>query len=215
VITRPLPLLILLAVASPTLAGELVVDAPGEIGALLAPYLPEEAGNPLRLQGQLSEILATEGYFSPDFQISEADGDLKLVIDPGLRTTIASVDVTVDGHIEAKTRSALIAGWALPVGQAFRQEDWNNAKQQILAELLAVDHADARLLDSAARIDAEAHSAALSAHYDAGRRYRFGRLRVEGLQNYPADLIEPAVPAKPEADHMPPVGKPHIHLVNA
>jgi hypothetical protein len=29
------------------------------------PYLPDEAGNTQRLQGTLSEILATEGYFAP------------------------------------------------------------------------------------------------------------------------------------------------------
>jgi hypothetical protein len=31
----------------------------------------------------------------------------------------------------------------------------------------------------------------------------------------PADLIEPAASAEPETLHTPPVGKPHIHLVNA
>jgi len=190
VIARRLPFLFLLTIATPLLAGELTVQAPDNISTLLAPWLPEEAGNPQRLQGQLSEILATEGYFSPEFNVSAHDDGLKLAIDPGPRTTIASVDVTIDGKVEPKTKSALIAGWRLPVGQPFRQDDWNNAKQQILADLLAVDHADARLLDSEASIDAEAHSAALSAHYDAGPRYRFGQIRVEGLENYPPDLIE-------------------------
>jgi translocation and assembly module TamA len=193
VFTRSQPFLFLpflLAVASPLLAGELAVQAPDEISELLAPWLPEEAGNPSRLQGQLSEILATEGYFSPEFEFTEVDDGLKLAIDPGPRTTIASVNVTVDGKIEPKTKSALIAGWGLPVGQPFRQEDWNDAKQQILADLLAVEHADASLLDSEASIDAEMHSAALQAHYDAGPRYRFGQIRVEGLENYPPDLIE-------------------------
>ena len=31
----------------------------------------------------------------------------------------------------------------------------------------------------------------------------------------PADLLEPAVSIEPETCHTPPVGKPHIHLVNA
>ncbi|MGB4063300.1 MAG: autotransporter assembly complex family protein [Azonexus sp.] len=189
-ITRQLPLLFLLAIATPLVAGELAVQAPKDISKLLAPWLPEEAGNPSRLQGQLSDILATEGYFSPEFTFSEADDGLKLAIDPGPRTTIASVNVTVDGKIEPITKSALIAGWGLPVGQPFRQEDWNDAKQQILSELLAVEHADASLLDSEASIDAETHRAELSAHYDAGPRYRFGGIRVEGLENYPPDLIE-------------------------
>jgi len=190
VIIRRLPLVLLLAVATPLVAGELTVQAPDNIGKLLTPYLPEEAGNPQRLQDQLSEILATEGYFSPDFKFSEVDNGLKLNIDPGPRTTIGSVDVSIDGKIEAKTKSALIAGWRLPVGHPFRQEDWNTAKQQILADLLAVEYADAALVDSEAAIDTETHSAKLSAHYDAGLRYRFGPLRVEGLQSYGPELIE-------------------------
>lgn len=185
-----LPLLFLLAIATPLAAVELTVQAPDDISDLLAPWLLEEAGNPTRLQGQLSEILATDGYFSPEFKFSEVDDGVTLVIDPGPRTTIASVNVTVDGKIEAKTKSDLIAGWGLPVGQPFRQADWNDAKQQILADLLAAEHADARLVDSEASIDAETHRADLRVNYDAGPRYRFGTIRVEGLQNYPPDLIE-------------------------
>jgi translocation and assembly module TamA len=190
VITRRLPLFFLLAIATPLTAGELTVHAPNDISELLAPWLPEEAGNPSRLQGQLSEILATEGYFSPEFNFTENDSGLTLNLDPGPRTTITSINVTVDGKIEPKTKSDLIASWGLPVGQPFRQADWNDAKQQVLAELLAVEHADARLIDSEAAIDTEARRADLRAHYDAGPRYRFGSIRVEGLQNYPPDLVE-------------------------
>lgn len=189
-ILRQLPIVFLLAIATPLVAGELSVQAPDEIEELLAPWLPEKAGNPGRLQGQLSEILATEGYFSPEFKFSENDDGLQLVIDPGPRTTVASVNVTVDGKIAPKMKSDLIAGWGLPVGRPFRQADWNDAKQQILADLLAVEHADARLVDSEAAIDTETRRADLRAHYDAGPRYRFGSIRVEGLQNYPPDLVE-------------------------
>ncbi|MBS1145350.1 MAG: surface antigen [Proteobacteria bacterium] len=189
-ILRRLPLLVLLALATPLAAGELSVQAPDDISELLAPWLPEEAGNPRRLQGQLSDILATEGYFSPEFQFAENDDGLTLSIDPGPRTLVASVDLTVDGKIEPKLKSALIDGWGLKVGQPFRQEDWNEAKQAVLAELLAVEHADARLLDSEAAIDTETRRADLRAHYDAGPRYRFGAIRVEGLENYPPDLVE-------------------------
>ena len=95
----------------------------------------------------------------------------------------------IDGPVETDTRKALSDGWALPVGLPFRQEDWNTAKQQVLSRLLASEHADAKLLDSEASIDTEAHHADLSAHYDAGPRYRFGPLRVEGLQNYSPELV--------------------------
>jgi len=190
VIARRLPLLLLLCLAQPVVAGELDLQAPDNITKLLAPYLPDEAGSPGKLQGLLSEILATEGYFSPVFEFAEKGDGLKLTLDPGLRTTINSLDLLIDGPVEAGTRKALIDDWALPVGQPFRQEDWNTAKQQILSRLLAVEHADAQLLDSEASIDTEAHRADLRAHYDAGPRYRFGPLHVEGLQNYSPELIE-------------------------
>ncbi|HXE39062.1 MAG TPA: outer membrane protein assembly factor, partial [Azonexus sp.] len=187
-IRRLLPSLFL-AVAGPLSAGEVELQAPEDIVDLLTPYLPAEAGNPRRMEGQLSEILATEGYFSPHFEFSDSTGDLHLKLDPGPRTRIGEVAVVIDGPLAAKTRDALIAGWRLPVGQPFRQEDWNTAKQQVLGELLAVEHAAAKLVDSTAEIDTETRRARLSAHYDAGPRYRFGALRIEGLERYSPDLV--------------------------
>ncbi len=177
---------LLLAVSAPLAAGELSLQAPDEISKLLTPYLPDEAGNQRRQQEQLSEILATEGYFSPNFKF---DGS-RLTIDPGPRTTIGSVDIAIDGNIGTEQKSALIAGWGLAVGQPFRQKDWNAAKQQILFDLLAVEYAGAQLLDSEATVETETHSAKLSIHYDSGPPYRFGPLRVEGLKNYQPDLVQ-------------------------
>ncbi|MFN4342557.1 MAG: autotransporter assembly complex protein TamA [Azonexus sp.] len=188
---RPRPLLAasLLVIALPLTASELVLQAPDEIDELLAPYLPEEAGNTRRLQATLSEILATEGYFAPEFTFREVDGEVHLNIDPGPRTRIASLDLAIDGPLDAPARADIVRDWRLPIGQPFRQEDWNTAKQQVLARLLAGEHADARLLDSAATIDVDTQRAALRAHYDAGPRYRFGNLRVEGLQQYSPELV--------------------------
>lgn len=186
---RLLPFL-LVVIATSLSAGEIELQAPDDIVDLLSPYLPEEAGNPRRLEGQLSEILATEGYFSPQFEFAEQAGDLRLKLDPGPRTVIGDVKVEIDGPLAAETRAALIADWRLPVGRPFRQEDWNTAKQQVLGQLLAVEHAAARLVDSSAEIDTESRRASLSAHYDAGPRYRFGGLRIEGLERYSPDLVQ-------------------------
>ena len=176
--------------ASPLQAGEPVLEAPDEIIAMLQEYLPEEAGSPHKLELLLSQILATEGYFSPQFEFSEDKGEVRVKINAGPRTRIASVDVAVDGQIEAKTRANLIADWRLPVGQPFRQEEWNEAKQHVLAQLLSSEHAAAKLLDSAAEIDPETQQARLSAHYDTGPRYRFGEMQIEGLKRYSPALIE-------------------------
>ena len=184
-------LLALLLSALPLIAqgGEVALEAPEEISELLAPHLPEGAGA-AQMQNLSREILATEGYFSPAITSSGDSGELRLTIDPGPRTVIRSVKIAVDGVIEPKIKDEIIAGWRLPVGQPFRQADWDAAKQQLLGRLLAEDHAAARLLDSEAEIDPPAASARLSAHFDAGPRYRFGELRIEGLERYSPELVQ-------------------------
>ena len=179
----------LLALLPPVaLAGELALEAPDEIAELLSPYLPDEASG-IELQKLSREILSTEGYFSPVVSFVQKEDELQLKIDPGTRTMITQVNITVDGKIEPKIRAEMIANWALPVGQPFRQADWDRAKQQLLRELLANDFAGAKLLDSEAEIDPPQASASLTAHYAAGPRYRIGALRIEGLERYDPELI--------------------------
>ena len=179
----------LLALLPPVaLAGELAVEAPDEIAERLSPYLPDEASG-IELQKLSREILSTEGYFSPVVSFVQKEDELQLKIDPGTRTMITQVNITVDGKIEPKIRAEMIASWALPVGQPFRQADWDRAKQQLLRELLANDFAGAKLLDSEAEIDPPQASASLTAHYAAGPRYRIGALRIEGLERYDPELI--------------------------
>lgn len=177
------------------------VEAPDDLAARISPFLGESTGRQAA-DSLGKQILATEGYFTPRVAVVDADGGLVLKIDPGPRTQVSELDLAVDGPVDEKTRAALIAGWLLPVGQPFRQEDWNNAKQQILGELLAADHAAARLVDSQAAIDAATQRAALSAHYDAGPRHRYGALRIDGLHRFDAALIA-------RYNHEVEVGKPY------
>lgn len=165
-----------------------MLEAPAEIVELLSPHLPDEVSG-IELQKLSREILSTEGYFSPQISVVQKADDLQLKIDPGERTLITRVDLTVDGKIEAKIRDEMIASWALPVGHPFRQADWDKAKQQLLGQLLAHDFAGASLLDSKAEIDPPKASANLTVHYATGPRYRIGNLRVEGLERYEPELI--------------------------
>ncbi|MEN9357556.1 MAG: hypothetical protein RL695_1727 [Pseudomonadota bacterium] len=204
---RPISWLFLWLFAMPTLAAESVsvsatepatdaawaVDAPEEIARQVRPYLRDEVASSRRLQHLLTEILATEGYFSPQFEFAVDDRGRRVRIEPGTRTTIRQVEIRLDGAsgaIDARRREALISTWTLPVGQPFRQAQWNEAKQQLLARLLADEYAAARLQDSSAQIDAAAHVADLSLQYEVGARYRFGALKVEGLQRYTVELVQ-------------------------
>lgn len=187
-----LVMLTLATLASSAAVAQIHLDAPRDIANLLSPFLPAEADHSSqnKLQALLGEILATEGFFSPKFEFVKDLGSLQVRINPGPRTKVNSVDVVVDSSGGDETRASLLAEWKLPVGQPFRQSDWNTAKQDALASLLASEHAAAKLIDSEAEIDTEARTANLRAHYDAGPRYRFGELRITGLQHYSPDLIE-------------------------
>jgi translocation and assembly module TamA len=167
----------------------IVLEGPDDLAQWMTPYLPEEGVAVGRLETMLREMLATEGYFLPTFTITGTAKELHVRFDPGPRVLVAGVDLAVDGTVAEETKKSLIAAWRLPAGQAFRQQDWSEAKQQMLAGLLAVTHADARLVDSAAEIDAETQRAYLTARYDAGPPYRFGALRVHGLYRHPVSLI--------------------------
>lgn len=184
-----------------------VLEAPPEIVRLIAPHLPEEDIGQRRLRSLVGEILATEGYFSPQLQFSRQPGEgndgngdnqgndaplRRLGIDAGPRTHVNQVDIRIDGALDPTRRAALIDGWRLPVGQPFRQNAWNDAKQDLLARLLAEEHPAARLVDSRARIDAAGQSAELTLHYAAGPRYVYSRdpLVISGLARYPAALVE-------------------------
>ena len=167
--------------------------APKNIAELLTPFLPKEAGSPPKLETLLGGILATEGYFSPNFEFSESEGaetTQQISVDPGPQTRIANVDLSITGSLDEAARQTLINAWLLPVGQTFRQADWTRAKQQVLSELLARDYAAAKLADSTALIRADDEQADLSAHYQTGPRYRFGELVVDGLQRYTPDLVQ-------------------------
>ena len=110
---QSLTLLLLASLSGPATAQALRLDAPDEIRELLAPYLPESVPGQRRLESQLAEILATEGYFSPQFSFvsraTEDDDTLPLRIDPGSRTLVGSVTLAVDGEIPPKQRTALEA----------------------------------------------------------------------------------------------------------
>ncbi len=143
-----------------------------------------------RLRREAGELLATEGYFSPLVKLRDSDDGLALHVDPGPQSHIRRVHIEIRGALASERRQQLIDEWSLPTAAVFRQTDWDNAKQGLLRELMAVDHAGARLLSSQAEVDVEAARVDLHLVYDAGPRYRYGEIRILGLQRYPATLVD-------------------------
>lgn len=205
--------LLWLAAACPALAAEaLHIVAPPELRALLQRHLlappagqadvataTDESATAdaaareayaRRLRKDAGALLATAGYFSPRFDVRYGVDGPVLDVTPGVRATIGQVAIELRGALDEARRAQLRAGWTLPVGAAFTQAAWDEAKQAVLRELSNADYARARLTSSQAEVDVESARVDLALVYDAGPRVRYGALSVDGLQRYPRALVE-------------------------
>ena len=131
-----------------------------------------------RVERAVLELLATEGYFQPKLRFdpvaepASGAARYRLIVDLGRRTSVGSVDVQFTGALNEprfKERAATLrAGWSLPVGAPFRSPQWETAKTQLLAEVQSRNFAGARLVDSAAKVNADEAVAALQVEIDSG-----------------------------------------------
>ncbi|MBC3874624.1 autotransporter assembly complex protein TamA [Undibacterium flavidum] len=161
-----------------------------------------------KLQRDITEILATEGYFSAQVEFNKnTDGTrIDIQVDPGVRTTIKSVSINFTGELQAaadsgdaeaiKRRDSLTKEWSLEQAQAFRQDDWSHAKTMLMEKLRSYRYAGATLVDSRANIDADSHLATLEIDVDSGAAFVIGDLLVTGLERYPLWLIDRFNPPK-------------------
>ncbi|MBU1447612.1 MAG: BamA/TamA family outer membrane protein [Gammaproteobacteria bacterium] len=188
------------------------IDAPDELQPLLREHfkLPEELlGSEAergvfvrRAQREIPELLATEGYFSAQVKLGSVSGAgvVNLQVLPGARTTVGALDIEFRGDLlqTATQRARQIRdAWPLQIGQPFRSESWERAKTELLAYVAAEDFAAARMVSSAAEVDTERAAARLRVVIDSGPRYRFGALKVRGLERYEPLLIERHATFKP------------------
>ena len=147
---------------------------------------------------QAREAAATQGFFSANVDISvdrtSTPATVTLTITPGQPARIATVRVDVTGPASVEPEGAPVIAalrdeWLLPNGAVFRQQAWTDAKNRAVATLAADRYAAARLTASEARIDPEAHEAALDVTIDSGPPFRFGDVEVQGLNQYTPELV--------------------------
>jgi len=153
-------------------------------------YMVETVGD------QVRQFASTEGWFDPVTKATvEGKGEDRVVhisVDPGARTLIRAVDVGVTGPAATQSPEQMAqmrAKWGLPVGQPFRQADWDKAKEDALVTLQSRSYYGAKLASSRARIEPDKQAADLSAKYDSGPAYVLGSLEIEGTRRYPAQII--------------------------
>ena len=158
-------------------------------------------------RSQARDAAAAQGYFSArvmsDIDRSTSPPTVRITIEPGEPTTVASVGLSIVGPAASDTPqgSALIerlkAAWLLPKGAVFRQADWTAAKTRAVQMIAAERYAAAKLIDSKAEVDPDARSAALTVTIDSGPPFRFGALDITGLRKYDQALARNLVTFAP------------------
>ena len=154
----------------------------------------------------LSQLLASQGYFSPRITIERtgsidarganaAPARVRIEVEPGPLTEVADWQILLTGPIRddpaaAEQRAALQEGWKLTEGQVFTQQDWDDAKQAALRGLSRLRYPEARITHSLADIDPDRHQAHLRLELDSGPAYRFGPLQVQGSERYQPETIQ-------------------------
>ncbi|MBV8618521.1 MAG: BamA/TamA family outer membrane protein [Curvibacter sp.] len=157
-------------------------------------------------QTNAQELLATEGYFSAQVQVSARDTPegpapwaVEVQVDAGEPVRISRFAIRYSGAITQPARDqaaqvqaeqkAIDAAWALRPGQIFTQAAWDSAKTEALRRLTATRYPTGHITASQAAIRPETHEAELTLELDSGPDYRFGPIQVEGLQHYPPELV--------------------------
>ena len=163
---------------------------------------------------QARSLLETEGYFNAEVRVEKlasvgAVPLLRVQLTPGPRAVVERFELTVEGalHTAAGVGAGAGAGagaqdssadqllaqvrrqWALQPGQAFRQPAWSGAKSAAIAQLRAEGYPSASWRSTQARVDAGSNTVQLDLLADSGPLFRFGEIRIEGLQRFDADSV--------------------------
>ncbi|HXE49148.1 MAG TPA: BamA/TamA family outer membrane protein [Ramlibacter sp.] len=146
------------------------------------------------------ELVATLGFFSPDVSISREPGPgarptIVVAVDPGQAAAVSDVAIDFEGDIARTSdpdavlqREEIRNGWRLPVGRAFTQSSWDDAKAQAVRQLVARRYPAGRMSYSLADIDAPEH-AHLGLRLDSGPLFRLGAMQVSGVERYDPVLV--------------------------
>jgi translocation and assembly module TamA len=145
------------------------------------------------------ELLATQGYFTPEVRIARETGartQLVVTVEPGRRTEVSEFRIEFEGDIAGSTdpdaveqRESIRSGWNLPQGRPFTQSGWDRAKSDATKQLLARRYPAGRISYSLADIDAATATARLGLRLDSGALFRLGPLQVTGMERYDPVLV--------------------------
>lgn len=169
------------------------------------PDLQENEFNRLLIEADSNarDLLAAMGYFNPELTLtvrtnptgSEAPRTIVVDVVTGVQTVIKSHAISFDEPMASNPdaqsqRRRIERRWSLGDGEPFTETEWSSAKSGGLRELQKYRYPTAQIGSSEARIDADTNQADLRVHYDAGPAYRFGQVKLTGVNRYDPEGIK-------------------------
>ncbi len=155
-----------------------------------------QSGAAAKLMGAITSKLPGA---TPASAAAESTPLLRVDVDPGPRVTVSQFTLEVTGVLNdaalaqdanaIRQLAALRKQWTLQPGQPFRQGSWSDAKTSTLARVRAEGYPAAAWGSTAAKVDAQAQTAALTLVLDSGPLFRLGAIRIEGLSRYDEDSV--------------------------
>jgi translocation and assembly module TamA len=124
---------------------------------------------------------------------------VRLIVEPGQRARISRVTIEAEGELDSgatprrcprlATLDQVRKAWPLPAGSEFRNADWGDAKDAVLARLRAAGYANAVFSGTAAEVDVPKQEVRIFVAVDSGPLFRFGKLRIEGLATHDENTV--------------------------
>ena len=204
-------------VAETAIAFTLKIDAPEAVADLLERHLELQHYKDLHdldatelqrlldaADTQARDLLATQGHFQARLQWRTESGPdrgpgprwrLHLQVDPGPVAQVQAVHWTFEGHLQTSEhhrvqREALQQQWAMPIGHAFTQDAWQQAKAAALRQLTAEHYPLGQWVRTEAQVDPEQGRVVLALTLDSGPEVFIGPTRITGPERYSLEQVE-------------------------
>lgn len=186
----------------------IVIDAPDSVAGILREHLslivrqtePDADIDAEQMQflaeeahDEIKQMVRSQGYFRAAINVNPHNGGWLVRVEPGQRTTIADVEVSIFGDIVQEKDIAAyykraMAGWTLPIGDPFVNDEWSGSKDAVLSAVRRYKYPLAVLAESRAGIQPEQAQANLSVGIDSKNPVYFGDIEVEGAERYPESV---------------------------
>lgn len=145
-----------------------------------------------KLRDEVLAIARDKGYFNPEIDVtSEPPTQVSVKVRSGVRTHVDGLDFQIEGQGAGKRElGGVRQTLGLSRGDVFLPGDWQKGKRAVVEAMQRQGYLRARVRHSRVQVDTARGKANLVLVIDTGPRIAFGELRIQGLERYPARIIE-------------------------